>query len=183
MSIDAIGPLVSTIDPLKHDLPDNAGRPDAAQRAADNPVEIARQDATVVTVSEEVIAERRAADDLALRDATEAANRSGATDANRHEAVGDVARADAAAVQEAVDALLEASRENSALNSEALMAERDRAADSDASDRKVAGADANQQETVDVGTSNAGIQGAYGGLSSPTTGVPPLRQPGVSLFA
>jgi hypothetical protein len=184
MSIDAISPSLSAnlSATLKHDLPDERDRREAAQLTADN-LETAQQDATVVTVSDEVLAERRAADDLALRDASEAANSLAASGADRHEAVGSAAHVESSAVQEAVDALLEASRENLDVSAEALTSERDRAADSSASDRDAAATNAEEQEALDVGSTNAGIQNTYGGLPSPTTGDPPLRQPGLSVFA
>lgn len=186
MSIDAISPnasaSVSAIDAMTPDLTDERRRREAAQPAADNPPETAGQEAAVVTISDEAMAERRVADALAVHDADDAARRLASSIADRRDTSNRAAAAESSAVKEAIDALREASRENLDLNGEAIMAEQDRAADSDVSDRDAVATGASEQQSLQVGTTNAGIQVSYGALAATLTGDAPLLQPGLSVF-
>jgi hypothetical protein len=187
MSIDAIGSnasaSVSAIGALTHDLDDERRRREATQPEADSPPATAQQAATVVTISDEVMVELRRTDALAVHDTNNAVRTLAASIADRHDTVNRAAAAESSAVHDAIEALREASRQGSDLNGEAIMAEQDRAADSEAAEREGVATGASEQEALQVGTTNDGIQVSFGALASTLTGDAPLQQPGLSVFA
>ena len=175
-----------TIDAINTSVVSGVGAVGAV--GASRPAEqqpFAQQDAAVVTISDEVLAQRRAADEQALLDAADAANAAAAADAANREAAKTSAPAtpDNPTLLAALDALDEASRENQRIEAEVLATARTHAADADAAARTAAADAGAKQDAIQTAAINAGIQTAYGALATPITGDPALRQPGLDVIA
>jgi len=190
MSIGAIANIVSsttgTVTAASRSEPaaDRTGPGDGPPRGGGQPEIAAPQDATVTTLSDEARAQQ-AADEQAALDADQAAFTSATAGTSavtslvyRDWAAGTPA-VDDGAVQEALNALDEASRENlQAATAEALSARENQAAlQQEAIDDAAALADQQRDASV-LHAINAEIRLAYGALPSPHTGDPVLREPG-----
>jgi hypothetical protein len=182
MSIGAIANILGTTVPSPT-FPETAGsrpEPDAHDtgQAGSPPPADGRQPATVTTLSAAALALQVTADQAA-RDAAAAASVSDLTSVVfRDWAPGAPTDADGA-VQDALNALTEASRENlQAAIAGALTTLQDQAAvQQKAIDDTRAMADKEKDATA-LFALNAEIRLAYGALPSPVTGDPVLREPG-----
>jgi len=86
---------------------------------------------------------------------------------------------DNVAVQEALDALDQASRENNIqVQADAIAAQEDQTAFEQKAIDDAASAAVQRQDDIVLAALNAGIQVAFGALATPITGDPALRQPG-----
>jgi hypothetical protein len=176
MSIGAIANVVSTTvaetavsrpEPVA-DNTGQAGRPTQTDGRQD--------DATVTTLSAAALA-LQAADDQAARDAAAAASASALTNLVYREWVPGAPSEDGGAVQEALSALTEASRENLQA-ADALTALQDHAAVQQKAIDDAAALAEQQRDATALFALNAEIRLAYGALPSPVTGDPVLREPG-----
>ena len=188
MSTDVIGtgPVagVGTIGASSRELADDTRGRNAAPVAADEQQGTAQPDAAVVTISAEAQAQHQSADEQALREAARAADAWAVTDAASRVWVNDKPASDDGVVQEALDALDEASRENLRAHVDAaITAQREHVASEGEAAQDVAADVETAQRALDVAATNASIQLAYGSLSSPLAGDAVLRQPGLELFA
>ncbi len=182
MSIDAIGSVVSGVSGLAASRTElaagnkgtNTGQPTAADQVSSD-----EQDATIVAISDEALAQQQAAEQQAAQDAAAAASAYAVTGAVSSDWAAGTPTVDNAAVQEALDALDEASRENNLqLEQDAIQTQQDQATLEQQAIDDAATAAANQQDDLTLAAVNANIQLAYGALATPITGDPALRQPG-----
>jgi hypothetical protein len=182
MSIDAIGIIATTgVSTAAASRPDvstgDPGQPVSQPQPDDQQQPLALpDDATVTTISDEALAQQ-AADDQVARDAAAAATTTATvTSIVASDWSAGTPAVDNATVQEALDALDQASREN--LQADALTAQQ---AQDDLEQKTIddaAAATARQQDDVVLAAINAGIRLAYGAVASPITGDPALREPG-----
>ena len=227
MTIDAIGSVVAGVGSLaasRTELASSNGQANTGPPAAAGPPPSAQQDATIVDISAQALAQQRADEALAQQRAAEAlaqqrvaqdlaaqqaaqdlAAQQAAQDlaaqqvAQQQAAVAAVSPADVAAVttavnndwaagapvvdnvavQEALAALDQASRENNVqLQASAISAQQDQAAFEQKTVDAAASAAVQQQDNIVLAAMNAGIQLAFGALATPITGDPALREPG-----
>ena len=227
MTIDAIGSVVAGVGSLaasRTELASSNGQANTGPPAAAGPPPSGQQDATIVDISAQALAQQRADEALAQQRAAEAlaqqrvaqdlaaqqaaqdlAAQQAAQDlaaqqvAQQQAAVAAVSPADVAAVttavnndwaagapvvdnvavQEALAALDQASRENNVqLQASAISAQQDQAAFEQKTVDAAASAAVQQQDNIVLAAMNAGIQLAFGALATPITGDPALREPG-----
>jgi len=193
MSIDAIGSVVAGVSALaasRTELATGSRGANAGQSsAADQPATTAA-DATIVAISAEAQAQQQAAADQAAQDAA-AASAQAAQDAAAAATASAVTGAvtsdwatgaptvDNAAVQEALDALDEASRQhNLLLEQTAIQNQQDQSALEQKTIEDSATAALQRQDDIVLTAINAGIRVAFGSLATPITGDPALREPG-----
>ena len=193
MSIDAIGNVVAGVSALaasRTELATGSRGANAGQSsAADQPATTAT-DATIVAISAEAQAQQQAAADQAAQDAA-AASAQAAQDAAAAATASAVTGAvtsdwatgaptvDNAAVQEALDALDEASRQhNLLLEQTAIQNQQDQSALEQKTIEDSATAALQRQDDIVLTAINAGIRVAFGSLATPITGDPALREPG-----
>ncbi|HEY4187727.1 MAG TPA: hypothetical protein VGP07_21800 [Polyangia bacterium] len=181
MSIDAIGNIAtigvgataaSTSSP---DFSTDTTVQAVSQPPPSDPQQLAQQDATVTTLSDEALAQQ-AADEQAARDAAAAASASTVTSVVASDWSAGTPTVDNAAVQEALDALDQASRDN--LQADAVKAQQTQADLDQKTVDDAAAAASQQQDAIVLAAINAGIRLAFGAVSSPITGDPALREPG-----
>lgn len=181
MSIEAIANVVSTnvaaSAASRDPVPANLGQAASPPPSDDQPT-IAQQDATVTTLSAAALA-LRATDDQAARDAADPTNVSNLTSVVSRDWAPGAATEAAGVVQDALNALTEASRENlDDAVAAALQTLHDEAAlQQKAVDDAAALAD-QQRDASLLFALNAEIRIAYGALPSSGTGDPVLRDPG-----
>ncbi len=147
----------------------------ADQAAADQAA--ADQAAADQTAADQAAADQAAADQAAL-EAAGAAGTGTVTSAVGSDWAAGTPAVDDAAVQDALDALDEASRENLLAESDAITTQQQQ---SDLEQKTIDdAATAQQQQSDDIvlAAINAGIQVAFGALATPVTGDPAPRQPG-----
>jgi hypothetical protein len=177
MSIGAITNIVST-----HVAEPPVSRPepvaDATAQVGSPPPAEGGQEATVTTLSAAALA-LQATDDQAARDGTPAESVSALASAvYRDWAPGTPTDGDGA-VQDALNALTEASRENLQVAVDAaLTALHDQAALEQRAIDAARTTDDQQKDATALFARNAEIRLAYGALPSPVTGDPVLREPG-----
>ena len=193
MSIDAIGSVVAGVSApaaSRTELATGSRGANAGQSsAADQPAPSAA-DATIVAISAEAQAQQQAAADQAAQDAA-AASAQAAQDAAAAATASAVTGAvtsdwatgaptvDNAAVQEALDALDEASRQhNLLLEQTAIQNQQDQSALEQKTIEDSATAALQRQDDIVLTAINAGIRVAFGSLATPITGDPALREPG-----
>jgi len=236
MTIDAIGSVVAGVGSLaasRTELASSNGQANTGPPAAAGPPPSGQQDATIVDISAQALAQQRADEALAQQRAAEALAQQRAAEAlaqqrvaqdlaaqqaaqdlaaqqaaqdlaaqqvaQQQAAVAAVSPADVAAVttavnndwaagapvvdnvavQEALAALDQASRENNVqLQASAISAQQDQAAFEQKTVDAAASAAVQQQDNIVLAAMNAGIQLAFGALATPITGDPALREPG-----
>jgi multidrug efflux pump subunit AcrA (membrane-fusion protein) len=193
MSIDAIGSVVSGVNALAPSRTElTAGnRGGTTGQSSGAPVQVSNDQpkAAIVAISAEALAQQQAAEQQAQaaqqQTAQEqaaqgaAASASAVTGAISSDWAAGTPTVDNAAVQEALDALDEASRENNLqLEQDAIQAQQDQTAREQQAIDDAATVAANQQDDLTLAAVNASIQLAYGALATPITGDPALRQPG-----
>jgi len=194
MSIDAIGNVVAGVSALA------ASRTELAagnQGANTDPSLTSAQassgqpDATIVAISAEAQAQQQAAADQAAQDAAAAAAASASALATASASASVVTGAvgsdwasgtptvDNPAVQEALNALDEASRENNIqIQQDAIKGQQDQTTFEQKAIEDAATAGVRQQDDIVLAAINAGIRVAFGALATPLTGDPALREPG-----
>ena len=182
MSIDAIGNVVAGVSALaasRTELATGSRGANAGQSsAADQPAATAA-DATIVAISAEAQAQQQAAADQAAQDAAAAATASAVTGAVTSDWATGAPTVDNAAVQEALDALDEASRQhNLLLEQTAIQNQQDQSALEQKTIEASATAALQRQDDIVLTAINAGIRVAFGSLATPITGDPALREPG-----
>ena len=189
MSIGAIANIVSTTSTVtaasrSEPAAERTGPGDGPPRGGGQQDVAAPQDATVTTLSDEARAQQ-AADEQAARDAEQAAlaaagaSTSAVTSLVYRDWAAGAPAVDDGAVQEALNALDEASRENlQAATAQALSAREDQAAQQQEAIDDAAALTDQQRELALLHAVNAEIRLAYGALPSPHTGDPVLREPG-----
>ena len=193
MSIDAIGNVVAGVSALaasRTELATGSRGANAGQSsAADQPAATAA-DATIVAISAEAQAQQQAAADQAAQDAAAAAAQaaqdaaaaataSAVTGAVTSDWATGAPTVDNAAVQEALDALDEASRQhNLLLEQTAIQNQQDQSALEQKTIEDSATAALQRQDDIVLTAINAGIRVAFGSLATPITGDPALREPG-----
>jgi hypothetical protein len=178
MSIEAVANVVSThisdraVSNRPEPIPDNTGQVRILPQADDPPK------ATVTTLSEAARA-LQATDEQAARDAPVEASVSALSNVIYRDWAPGAPTGDDGAVQEALDALTEASRESLNLAvAAALTVLHDQAAlEQKAVDEAKTLAD-QQRDAAVLSALNAEIRLAYGALPSPVAGDPVLRDPG-----
>lgn len=187
MSIDAIGSVVAGVSALaasRTELATGNGSASTSQSSTADQVANDQTDATVVAISDEAQAQQQAAEDQAAQDAASAAAATLASTSVVTGAVGSdwasgAPTVDNAAVQEALDALDEASRENNIqVQQDAIQAQQDQTTLEQKAVDDTATASAQRQDDIVLAAINAGIRVAFGSLSTPITGDPALREPG-----
>jgi hypothetical protein len=188
MSIDAISTSVligvGTISASSPDLNADSRARNPAPVAPVDQQEVALQDATVLTISEEAQTQQRLADEEGLRLSAQAADASAVAAAASRDWANRTLAVENGAVREALDALDEASRENlEFVRSSAVTAQSDQAALESQAAEAVAENDDAEQRVLAVAVMNASIQLAYGALASSLVGDAVLRQPGLETFA
>jgi|GEM_PF-3146715 len=203
MSIDAIGRVVAGVSALAASRTElatgnrgaNSGQSPAADQSA------APADATIIAISEEAQARQQAAADQAAQDAAAAAAAdqaaqaaaaadqaaqappatatSAVTNAVSNDWAAGPPTVDNAAVQEALDALDQASRENAGQAEQtAIQNQQDQNALEQKAVEDATGAAVQRQDDIVLAAINAGIRVAFGSLATPITGDPALREPG-----
>jgi flagellin-like hook-associated protein FlgL len=121
-----------------------------AHLVAESRIERSQENATIVTVSEAVLAERRDEEDQSSVAATHAANIFASADAARNEVATDLARLDELDAQAASDLISDANRENLRIEAEFIKAELQRVADAAEFSRVSAANDFAQQQTTQI---------------------------------
>ena len=194
MSIDAIGSVVAGVSALAASRTElaagNKGTNGGQSSTADQVVND-QTDATVVAISQEAQAQQQAALDQAAEDAAAAASASADPAVNVSTNLSTVTGAigsdwasgapavDNPAVQEALEALDEASRENNIqVQQDAIKAQQAQTAFDQQTIDDAATATLQREDDIVLAAINAGIRVAFGALSTPITGDPALREPG-----
>jgi len=194
MSIDAIGSVVAGVSALAASRTElaagNKGTNGGQSSTADQVVND-QTDATVVAISQEAQAQQQAALDQAAEDAAAAASASADPAVNVSTNLSTVTGAigsdwasgapavDNPAVQEALEALDEASRENNIqVQQDAIKAQQEQTAFDQQTIDDAATATLQREDDIVLAAINAGIRVAFGSLSTPITGDPALREPG-----
>jgi len=202
MSIDAIGRVVAGVSALAASRTElatgnrgaNSGQSPAADQSA------APADATIIAISEEAQARQQAAADQAAQDAAAAAaadqaaaaaaadqaaqapaatSASSVTNAVSSDWAAGPPTVDNAAVQEALDALDQASRDNAVQAEQtAIQNQQDQNAFEQKAVEDAASVAVQRQDDIVLAAINAGIRVAFGSLATPITGDPALREPG-----
>jgi len=204
MTIDAIGSVVAGVGSLaasRTELASSSGGANTGPPATAAPPPSVQQDATIVDISAEALAQQQADEQQAALAAQQAAQQQAAQQqaAQQQAALAAVSPADVAAVtaavnndwaagapvvdnvavQEALDALDQASRENNIqVQADAIAAQEDQTAFEQKAIDDAASAAVQRQDDIVLAALNAGIQVAFGALATPITGDPALRQPG-----
>lgn len=182
MSIDAIGSVVAGVSALAASRAQlAAGNPSANTGQSSTADQLANDtpDATVVAISAEAQAQQQAAADQAAQDAAASASASGVTGAISSDWASGAPTVDNAVVQEALDALDEASRENNIqIEQDAIQSQQDQTTLEQKAVDDAATTAVQRQDDIVLAAINAGIRVAFGALSSPITGDPALREPG-----
>lgn len=183
MSIDAIGNVVAGVSALAAsrtelaagDQGANTGQSSTADQLANDQAAAA----AVVAISQEAQAQQQAAADQAAQDAAAAASASAVTGAVSSDWASGAPTVDNVAIQEALDALDEASRANNLqLEQDAIRSQQDQAALDQHAVQNAATAGVQRQDDILLAALNAGIRVAFGSLATPITGDPALREPG-----
>ena len=188
MSIDAIGSVVAGVSALaasRTELAAGSGGASTSQSSTADQLATDQPDATVVAISDEAQAQQQAAADQAAQDAASAAaaaslaSTSVVTGAVGSDWASGAPTVDNPAVQEALDALDEASRENNIqVQQDAIHAQQDQTTLEQKVVDGAATASAQREDDIVLVAINAGIRVAFGALSTPITGDPALREPG-----
>ena len=194
MTIDAIGSVVAGVGSLaasRTELASSSGGANTGPPATAAPPPSVQQDATIVDISAEALAQQQADEQQAALAAQQAAQQQAALAAVSPADVAAVTAAvnndwaagapvvDNVAVQEALDALDQASRENNIqVQADAIAAQEDQTAFEQKAIDDAASAAVQRQDDIVLAALNAGIQVAFGALATPITGDPALRQPG-----
>jgi len=182
MTIDAIGSVVAGVSALAASRTElatgnrgaNPGQSSGTDQTASPPA-----DATIVAISEEAQAQQQAAADQAAQDAAAAASASAVTNAVSSDWASGPPTVENAVVQEALDALDQASRQND-LQVEQSVIQGQQAQNSLTQNaiEDAATAAVQQEDDIVLTAINAGIRVAFGSLATPITGDPALREPG-----
>jgi flagellin-like hook-associated protein FlgL len=159
MFIDAINTTLNALDAPQNLLLDEENKLRIATKlAADHQIQIAAQEATVVTVSNQVLMERRLEDEQTLRDTAAAGDVSAAADAARSDAADNLARLNDVAAQAATDAIDDAARQTAQIEADAVKAELDRAADTAELERTDAADQVATQKTIDAAAAGNSLE-------------------------
>jgi len=182
MSIDAIGSVVAGVSALAASRTElatgnrgaNPGQSSAADQTASPPA-----DATIVAISEEAQAQQQAAADQAAQDAAAAASASVVTSVISSDWAAGAPAVDNAVVQEALDALDQASRDNNLqVEQSAIQSQQTQNSLTQTAIEDAAAAAVQREDDIVLTAINAGIRVAFGSLATPITGDPALREPG-----
>jgi len=182
MSIDAIGNVagVSALAASRTELAagnqgSNAGQSSTADQLANDQADAA----TVVAISQEAQAQQQAAADQAAQDAAAAASAAAVTGAVGSDWAAGAPAVDNTAIQEALDALDEASRANNLqLEQDAIRSQQDQTALDQQAVQDATTTALRRDDDNLLAVLNAGIRVAFGSLATPLTGDPALREPG-----
>jgi len=189
MSIDAIGSVVAGVSALAASRTElatgNRGANSGQSTAADQTAS-ATAEAAIIAISEEAQAQQQAADDqaaqeaaAAAQDAAAAASAAAVTNAVSTDWAAGAPTVDNPAVQEALDALDEASRQNNLqFQQEAIQSQQAQNTLAQQAVDDAGAAAVQRQDDIVLAALNAGIRVAFGSLATPITGDPALREPG-----